>query len=241
MRDRYGDEMPFPANPLEVALAGVRAGTTSADELLDALGANPLWVPLPSGVDAQGQAELPVMILDSRPHVAVYTSAEQYSRGAGGQAHMEMTGRQLADLMADELGLAVNPGAELGLPVNQDGVRVLRGGRKRVAAGTRVRLGDPAEEPHQLIAALAGAFASTPAVREARRAFAQIGDERPALLIGVRVDHGISGWQRDSLAAVTDAVAQAPVPYPVDTVFLDDDADPVNEWMLAHTDPFYSD
>jgi hypothetical protein len=63
--------MPFPANPLEATLAGVRNGTASADQLLEALGANPLWVPLPAGADPQGDTQLPIMVLDGRPYVAV--------------------------------------------------------------------------------------------------------------------------------------------------------------------------
>ena len=231
--------MPFPANPLEVALVGARAGSVGADQLLGALAGHPLWVPLPGGADAQGQAQLPVLVLDDRPYVAAYTSAEQYARGAGDQAHMELTGRELAGIMPDELGLAVNPGAELGLPVHADGVRVIRGGRRTVPAGARMRLGQPAEEPADLLAALSAAFAGVPAVLEARRALAQVGDDAPALLIGVRPDRTIGAWQPDSVAAVHAAVAEAPLPYPVETVFLDDPADPVTRWMAEHTEPFY--
>jgi hypothetical protein len=234
--------MPFPANPLEATLAGVRAGTASADQLLEALAAGPLWVPLPAGADPQGRARLPVMALGGKPYVAAYTSAEQYARGAGAQAHMELAGKDLAGLMAEELGLAVNPGAELGLPIHADGVRVLRGGQRKVPAGGRLRLGAPAEEPHELIAALAAAFALTPAVIEARRALAQIGDEPPVLLIGVRADRGVGTWRQDSVAAVAEAARQSPAPYPVDAVFVGDEAgerDPVTAWMTEHAEPFY--
>lgn len=231
--------MSFPANPLEATLAGVRAGTSSAQQLLAALGTNPLWVPLPAGADPQGHTQLPVIVLDDRPYVAVYTSAEQYARGAGAQAHMELAGKDLAALMAEELGLAVNPGAELGLPVNADGVRVLRGGQRTVPAGGRLRLGVPAEEPDELLSALAATFAITPAVLEARRALAQVGDEPPVLLIGVRGDYDVGTWQQDSVAAVADALRRHSAPYPVETVFLDDNRDPVTVWLLEHTEPFY--
>jgi len=231
--------MPFPANPLETALAGLRAGTVSADQLLEALESNPLWVPLPAGPDPQGTIRLPVILLDGQPYVAAYTSAEQYARGAGVQAHMELAGKQLAGLMADELGLAVNPDAELGLPVHSDGVRTIRGGQRKVPAGARLRLGAPADEPHQLITALAATFADTPAVLEARRALAQIGDAPPTLLIGVRPDRHVDTWQQDSIAAVTETARQTPVQYGIDTVFLDDQADAVTGWMIEHTEPFY--
>lgn len=228
----------FPANPLEEALAGTRAGRVSADQLLAALAAHPLWVPLPGGAGPDGQARLPVMVLDGRPFVAAYTSGEQYARGAGDQAHMELTGRQLAALMAGELGLAVNPGAELGLPVTADGVRTIRGDRT-VPAGARLRLGQPADEPHEFLTTLREAFGGVPAVTEARRALAQVGDQPPGLLIGVLPDRTVDGWQRDSVEAVRAAARRAPLPYPVDTVFLDDATDPVSRWMLEHTTPLY--
>ncbi|MEV4350733.1 enhanced serine sensitivity protein SseB [Actinoplanes sp. NPDC049596] len=223
--------MPFPANPLETALAGARAGDTSSEQLLAALADQPLWVPLPGGADPAGPTRLPVMALDGRPFVAVYTSAEQYARGAGAQPHMEITGRKLAELMAAELGLAVNPGAELGLPVNPEGVQVIRGGRRQVPAGARLRLGEPDPEPTELLTALAAAFTTVPAVIEARRALAQIGDQPPALLIGVRPDPTVPSWRQDILDATQ--------PYPVDTTFLDED-DSVSRWMLTRTEPFYT-
>lgn len=210
-------------NPLEGVLAGLRAGTATPDQLLEALAGNTLWVPLPGGLGSDGQARLPVMVLDGSPYVAAYTSAEQYARGAGTQPHMELTGKELAALMADELGLAVNPGADLGLPVRADGVRVIRGEHRTV------RLGEPETEPVELLASLESAFAATPAVLSARRAVAQVGAEPPALLIGILPDRTVDDWER----AGTEAVR----PYAV--VFLDDEADPVARWMNEHTTPFY--
>src|SRR4051794_17883235 len=136
--------MVFPANPLESVLARLRAGSASADDLLTALANNPLWVPLPAGTDPQGTTQLPVMLLDNAPYVAVYTSHEQYLRGAGEQTHMVLDGKELAAVMADELGLAVNLGAECGLPVRPGGVHTLRGGSRTVKQGSGVRLGQPA-------------------------------------------------------------------------------------------------
>ncbi|MCU7729200.1 enhanced serine sensitivity protein SseB [Actinoplanes sp. KI2] len=232
--------MAFPANELEQALASARAGSMSPDRLLQALADNPLWVPLPAGADAQGNAQLPVLVLDGRPYVAAYTSAEQFAVGAGPAGHLELTGKQLAALLAGDLGLAVNPGAEHGLPVNPDGVRALRGGRTTVRAGGRLRLGTPETEPQGLLAALAARFAPVPAVIEARRALAQAGDQPPTLLIGIRADHHDEAGQRHILDAVDAAVADAPLPYGVDTVFLDDPADPITRWLLEHTEPFYT-
>jgi hypothetical protein len=231
--------MPFPANPLEVALTQAKAGRLPTDQLLNAIAAGTLWVPLPAGADAHGNTQLPIMLLEGHRYVAAYTSADQYTVGAGDLAHMQLTGRQLAALMAEELGLAVNPGAEHGLPVRPDGMRVIRGGRVTVPAGTRLRLGAPDPEPDHLIAALTTRFVDVPALLEARRALVQVGDQQPALLIGIQVDPAANGERREIIAVVDAAVAQSPPPYPVNTIFLDDVADPIGRWMLEHTTPIY--
>lgn len=59
------------------------------------------------------------------------------------------------------------------------------------------------------------------------------------LLIGVRADRHVGTWQQDSVGAVAQAVRPGPVPYPVETTFLDDQTDPVTAWMLEHTEPLY--
>jgi hypothetical protein len=231
--------MAFPANRLESALADMRAGSGSADQLLQALADSELWVPLPGGTGDGGEVRLPVTIVDEQPYVVVYTSDEQYARGAGQHAHMVLGGRELAEILADELGLAVNPGGEVGLPIRPEGVRSLRSGQRTIRAGEQVRLGAPAEEPRALLAALASAFESVPAVTIARRALAQVGDEPPCLLIGIDADQSVGGWREAALSAVRAAVTAEPVPLIVDTVFLDNSADPITAWMLTHTEPFY--
>jgi hypothetical protein len=232
-----GETMAFPANVLEQTLAGARAGQATTDQLTSALAENPLWVPLPRGLTGDGQGNLRILLIDEQPYVAVYTSDEQFARGAGELPHTVLSGRELAALMAPELGLAINPGGELGLPLRPEGVRRLRGGA--VPAGTQIRIGAPAEEPVDLLAALRAAFAAAPAVLEARCALAQVGHEAPTLLIGMRPDQRITGWQESAVAVVRGVAAQVRAPHPVDATFLTDDTDPVTAAMLHRTEPFY--
>ncbi|MGK5681649.1 enhanced serine sensitivity protein SseB C-terminal domain-containing protein [Actinoplanes sp. URMC 104] len=140
--------------------------------------------------------------------------------------------------MAAEFDLVVNTGADLGM----------RSVRTRCApSAARRRCGlapgyDPAShepEPCELIDALRAEFTRVPAVVEARRAFSRIGGQPPSLQIGVLADRDVSGWQQDCVAAVQTATGQAPLPYPVDTVFLDDPTDPMTRWMLEHTEPYF--
>jgi hypothetical protein len=179
------------------------------------------------------------MTLDGQPYVAVYTSAEQYAHGAGQLSRMVIPGRELAGMLDERLGLAVNPGCDVGLPVRPEGVRSMRGGRITIPAGQQIRLGQPAEEPQALLSAVAAALSRIPAVVDARRALAQIGDQPPGLLIGVRIDRPAADDRQAVLATINSAVAAAPVPLTVDTVFLDDPVDQITAWMIDNTEPFY--
>ncbi|GAA2713860.1 enhanced serine sensitivity protein SseB C-terminal domain-containing protein [Actinoplanes palleronii] len=229
--------MTFPANTLESVLADTRAGTATGEQLLHALRENDLWVPLPAGAQPGGDATLPIMTLPDGPYVAVFTSAEQFGLAASGEAHMVLPGRELAALLSPELGLAVNPGGAIGLPIRASGVDEIRGGERRVAAGSRMRLGLPVEEPHELLAALAGAFAALPAVLEARLALGKVGDQPPALLIGVLLR--AEGDMDQVFAAVREVTARVTSPFPVDTVVLRPAGDPLTDWLTANTEPFF--
>ncbi|MGC5021702.1 enhanced serine sensitivity protein SseB C-terminal domain-containing protein [Micromonospora sp. DT47] len=229
--------MPFPANDVETALSRLRAGQGSPDELLAALADGELWLSLPAGAPADDEIQLPIVAMDGHPLVVVYTSAEQYARGAGEGTHAVMRGRDLADRLPAELGLAVNPGGEYGLPIRPVGVRAMSGGAHTLRAGQQVRLGLPAEEPEELLAALAERLRAVPAVASARRAWMQVGDEPPGLLIGVALDPATDPDRERTLAAVRDAVAAVPVDYAVDTIFLDNPADTVQGWLLDNTQP----
>ncbi|MGK5731833.1 enhanced serine sensitivity protein SseB C-terminal domain-containing protein [Streptomyces sp. URMC 124] len=230
----------FPANKLEETLAAAKAGSTPAGDILKALATADLWMPLPEAPGGDQGTRLPIVVIDGQPHVAVYTSAEQLKLNAGDVAHAVMGARELIGSLPQELGLALNPGGEVGLPIHAVGVQAVRdGGRKTVRAGESIRLGEPAEEPGALLASLRRAFGAVPAVSSARRALVQVGNQHPGLLIGVTVS-GAAGESRDAvLAAVSQAVSEEPVPFTVDTVFLGNPNDQTSVWMTANVEPFY--
>ena len=132
------------------------------------------------------------------------------------------------------MGVALNQGG-CGFPLTPVGVRALAEGEMAIPAGTRVRLGEPAEEPVELLERLARALATTPAT-EARRAWAQTGDDVPGLVVGVATPDG------ELAPAVTAAVEQAVQGsgawFAVDLVPLTGD-DVYSAWMLEHATPFY--
>ncbi|MFH8789483.1 enhanced serine sensitivity protein SseB C-terminal domain-containing protein [Streptomyces roseoverticillatus] len=231
----------FPANRLEETLAAAKAGSIPAEDILKALATAELWMPLPEtpGGDQGQGTRLPIVSIDGQPHVAVYTSVEQLKQNAGDVAHAVMGARELINSLPQELGLALNPGGDVGLPIHAAGVQTVRGNRRTVQPGESIRLGEPAEEPEALLAALRRAFGAVPAVSSARRALVQVGNQHPGLLIGVTV-HGAAGESRDAvLAAVSQAVSEEPVPFTVDTVFLGNAKDRTSVWMTDNVEPFY--
>ncbi|MFF4217645.1 enhanced serine sensitivity protein SseB C-terminal domain-containing protein [Streptomyces nondiastaticus] len=230
----------FPANKLEETLAAAKAGSVPPEDILEALAAAELWMPLPESPGGDRGTRLPIVAIDGQPHVAVYTSAHQLKVCAGDVAHAVMGARELIDAIPQELGLALNPGGEVGLPVHAAGVQTVReAGRKTVPAGESIRLGEPAEEPVALLAALRRALGAVPAVSSARRALVQVGNQHPGLLIGVAVRGAAEESREAVLAAVSRAVSEEPVPFTVDTLFLGKPGDQTSAWMLGNVEPFY--
>ncbi|MEU5188641.1 enhanced serine sensitivity protein SseB C-terminal domain-containing protein [Streptomyces klenkii] len=230
----------FPANKLEETLAAAKAGSIPPEDILTALAAAELWMPLPESPGGAKGTRLPVMAIDGLPHVAVYTSAHQLKVCAGDVAHAVMGARELISAIPQELGLALNPGGEVGLPIHAAGVQAVReSGRKTVQAGENIRLGEPAEEPVALLAALRRALAAVPAVSAARRALVQVGEQHPGLLIGVTVSGAVEESRDAVLAAVSQAVSEQPVPFTVDTVFLGTPGDQTSAWMMDNVEPFH--
>jgi hypothetical protein len=77
--------------------------------------------------------------------------------------------------------------------------------------------------------------------QSARRAWAVIGDEADgSLILGIALANDDQKSRKSALDAVDAALRGAFVPYGVDSVFLDDPADPLVAWLLEKTDPFYT-
>ena len=110
--------------------------------------------------------------------------------------------------------------------------------RFTVPTGSRVYLGDPAQEPQQLLDAIGTALAAVPAVREARRVWAAVDGSAPGLVIGIEADPDDAGARRAAVAAVAGARVAVPVAFSVNVVFVRDRGEFV-AWMAENTAPFY--
>lgn len=244
----------WPANELEEVLTASLGNPSATPRLLEVLGRSHVWVPLPNGgaPDAPG-LDLPTVELEGAPYVPVFSSEQQFRQAADGMACTVAPVHEFARGLPPLVGIAVNPGGAVGVPLPPAAVAELcRGGRGERpepagtpagrSVGARVRLWEPDhdDEPVDFLAAAAGEFAVTSVVLTARRALAVVEEEPPALFVGVELDR----WQDVDRAAAMDALGRAlgaaPPAWPVHLILLDVAQDPVGDWMLETVRPYFT-
>lgn len=237
----------WPGNELEEVLAASLGNDTAGARLVEVLGRSPVWVPLPQGGGPTSQSlDLPTMEIEGAPYVPVFSSEQQFLRCVG--AHMPFTvapAREFARGLPPQLGIVVNPGGMVGMPLPPLAVAELcRVGRTPLdgpASGGRVRLYEPdwQEDPVDFLTAAGAEFEASGVVLSARRALASVEAEPPVLFVGVQ----LSSWEAADRNAPMDALGRAlgrvQPPWPVNLVLLDVTQDPVGVWMQAKVRPFY--
>ncbi|WP_329174352.1 MULTISPECIES: enhanced serine sensitivity protein SseB [unclassified Streptomyces] len=239
----------WPANELEEVLAASLGNPSATPRLLEVLGRSHVWVPLPNGGAPDSVAlDLPTLELGGAPYVPVFSSEQQFRQAAEGMSCTVAPVRDFARGLPPLMGIAVNPGGAVGVPLPPAAVAELcRAERigaygEQSPGGARVRLWEPApdEEPVDFLAVAAAEYAVSPMVLSARRAMAAVEEDPPALFVGVELD----SWQEQDRAAAMDALGRAlgaaPLPWPVHLILLDIAQDPVGDWMLEAVRPFYS-
>lgn len=226
----------FPHNQVEQSLAEAASGRVTVEEWLGAFVDALVWVPMTATSGQQGT--FPVLSIDGGSYVPVFTSEAEVDRAAPDNPRITPVVRELVASLPESVGLAVNPGGSVGLPVPAAVIRQAAGLGTRVPAGTKVRIGVPAEEPEELLAAVAAGLAGLPAVRSARRCWAAVGESRPGLVIGLDVDPDNEQTRAGALDAVGGVAEGSAGSFPVDVVF-ENDRDEFTTWMNAHVEPFY--
>ena len=235
----------WPANELEEVLSAAMGDPGATARVMEVLGRSHVWVPLPGGGSPDStDLDLATMELDGIVYTPVFSSEQQFLQAANGMSFAVAPLREFARGLPPQIGIAVNPGGAVGIPLPPAAVMELCRTERAPDAptGARVRLWEPGadEEPVEFLATAAGEFAVTPVVLSARRALASVEGDPPALFIGVELDR----WQEEDRAAAMTALGRAlgamPVPWPVNLVLLDIAQDPVGDWMLERVRPFYS-
>ncbi|MCX5340696.1 enhanced serine sensitivity protein SseB [Streptomyces atratus] len=237
----------WPANELEEVLMASVGSPEAGGRLVEVLGRSHVWVPLPGGGGPDSSdLDLPTLEIEGAPYVPVFSSEQQFLSCVGTQMSFTVApAREFARGLPPQLGIAVNPGGAVGMPLPPPAVAELcRAGRTPLdgpASGGRVRLYEPAwqEEPVDFLSAAAGEFEESGVVLTARRALASIEGGEPVLFIGVE----FSTWEGAGRDAPMDALGRAlgrvEVSWPVNLVLLDVAQDPVGDWMREKVRPFY--
>lgn len=236
----------WPANELEEVLSASVGNPAAGPRLLEVLGRSHVWVPLPNGGHPGApDLDLPTVELGGATYVPVFSSEQQFRQAADGMSCTVAPVHEFARGLPPAVGIAVNPGGAVGVPLPPAAVAELcRADRigDAAASGGRVRLWEPdhEDEPVDFLAAAAGEFAVTSVVLTARRALASVEDEPPALFVGVELD----AWHESDRAAAMDAIGRAlgaaPLPMQVHLILLDVAQDPVADWMLESVRPFFT-
>ncbi|MFD8977532.1 MULTISPECIES: enhanced serine sensitivity protein SseB [unclassified Streptomyces] len=240
-------DVTWPGNELEEVLTASLGNPSAGGRLVEVLGRSDIWVPLPNGggVDS-ADLDLATMEIDGAAFVPVFSSEQQFLACVG--PHMSYTvapARDFARGLPPQLGIAVNPGGTVGVPLPPPAVAELcRAGRTPLdgpASGGRVRLFEPdwQDDPVDFLAAASAEFEATGVVATARRALASVEGTEPALFIGVQ----LTGWDGVDRNAPLDALGRAlgrvEVAWPVNLILLDMAQDPVGDWMVERVRPFY--
>ena len=237
----------WPANELEEVLSASLGVPGAAGRLVEVLGRSHLWVPLPNGGGPDSEdLDLPTVDIGGGAYVPVFSSEAQFLQCVG--SHLSFTvapAREFARGLPPQLGIAVNPGGAVGVPLPPPAVAELcRVGRTPLdgpASGGRVRLYEPdwKEDPVAFLSAVSEEFQAIGVVSTARRALASIEGDSPVLFVGVEFVVRDAAEQSVPLEAVGRALGRIQVPWPVNLLLLDVAQDPVGDWMLEKVRPFY--
>ncbi|MFI5773214.1 enhanced serine sensitivity protein SseB [Streptomyces sp. NPDC051658] len=237
----------WPANELEEVLMASVGIPEAGGRLVEVLGRSHVWVPLPNGGGPDSaDLDLPTMEIEGAPYVPVFSSEQQFLTCVGTQMSFTVApARDFARGLPPQLGMAVNPGGAVGMPLPPPAVAELcRAGRTPLdgpASGGRVRLYEPdwREEPVDFLAAAAGEFEESGVVLSARRALASIEGGDPVLFIGVEFSTWEGAGRNAPMDALGRALGRVEVPWVVNLVLLDVAQDPVGDWMREKIQPFY--
>ncbi|QKV92438.1 enhanced serine sensitivity protein SseB [Streptomyces sp. NA02950] len=237
----------FPGNELEEVLVASVEVPGAGARIVEVLGRSHVWVPLPNGGGPESRGlDLPTMEIEGAAYVPVFSSEQQFLQIVGG--HMSFTVAPAAEFargLPPQMGIAVNPGGPVGVPLPPAAVAELcRTGRTELdgpASGGRVRLFEPdwQDEPVDFLAAAGIEFAKDKGIRTARRALASVEGDPPALFVGIELDTPGPEGQAVAVDALGRALGVVPLPWAVQLVLLDIAQDPVADWMLQRVRPFY--
>lgn len=187
-----------------------------------------------------GQGPEPLVTdISGESAVVAWTDLEQ-ARADAPDTH-RLFSLPVAELLAQlppHAGLVVDPRAGSPVHVAAASKDAVVEAARPFPAGAPTRIGDPAEEPTELLDRLRAAAASVPGLRRLWRTWYQVADARPRLLVVYAADSPAE--QGPAVADAVVAVAeQAQHPTAVLVLALEDLPEDHRAWLLANTPPFF--
>jgi hypothetical protein len=228
----------FPANELEEGLVAASQGRRTVQSWLEDLAQAKVWVPLDRS-DDDDSGTMRTITLDAKPYVPVFTSRHQLESTLGAAPMVNPPMNDFVTYLPEGVGVAINPGGDLGMPLEAAAVQQLQGQPHTVKAETSVMLGDPAVEPVDFLGRVAALLQDVPGAKAARRCWAAVGSQPPGLVLSVDLVQVDDDQRQEVVTAIATAVENAALDYSVDVVF-DADASEFTGWMLANTTPFFT-
>ncbi|MFI5619099.1 enhanced serine sensitivity protein SseB [Streptomyces sp. NPDC051567] len=237
----------WPGNELEQVLGAVVGRPDAGGRILEVLGRSRVWVPLPEGGGPDRTSlTLPTMEIGGAVYVPVYTSEAQFLACVGpGTDFAVAPSDEFARGLPPQLGIALNPGGAVGVPLPPPAVAALcRAGSTPLdgpATGGRVRLYEPdwQDDPVEFLAAATEEFRGLGEVASAHRCLAGVEGGEPELYVGVRLAAWVPVGTTGPMDALGRALARVTPPWPVQLILLDAVQDPVTDWMRERVPPFY--
>jgi hypothetical protein len=251
---------PAEATAVELAVTAAIQDASRIGDLLDALRAARLWLPLPAGAagaagaTAEGAVTLPTVTYLGCAFIPAYTSpsllAELAVRGVPGAApastagvvpHAVVRAADLARLLPPDVGIALNVGATQSVPVYPQGVAFLAADEP--ADERRVSVGPLPVQPHDLLAAIRRELSGIRQVSSASAGWLSVQFAGEGLLISVTLDDPSDGLVRDAVVAALESAARAApheAGYPMDVTFPGEGApDHIDRWIATAGQPLY--
>lgn len=226
--------------PLEHALRDLAAGRIGLRALRDVLHSAEVIVPTPEAAGpALQQVSLPVMRLTGGSEaVPLFSSPEALSAAIGdGQRYVRLPFDALVASWPQDVDAVLDPGREWALPLPAHAIR--DDAHIDVPAGTRVAIGEPAEAPVELLAALTSHFEHDPDVEAAWCAQVVLDrpGEAPHPTVGIHIrseadGEGVLKRAGDVARPFSDGATDLLIVGP-------EDPDPIAAHMLEHLQPFY--
>ncbi|WP_067565280.1 enhanced serine sensitivity protein SseB C-terminal domain-containing protein [Nocardia acidivorans] len=218
--------MTFPDNDFERLLVEAKAGRISGEELLSAMPDQIVYAPVVADSAHSATASFATTEIDGAPFVPAYSSEEQLVGAAGEIPRIKILMRELAGLLPTQIGIALNwRGSAPGLPIMPAGVARLKAGSSGTAAGSEVRIGEPARRPKEFLDALATRLSSTGSVRSARFGLMQVGDSQPVFVVGIDESQGTAAARSEIAESIAQSASAFALEFQVETYFIDPNGD----------------